>query len=393
MRALAHLLADFHRRCPTGEGVDAFGAVEVVRANCEENFDHLLPFTPHVLSSELHGFLRRRADGFLRHHERLLEARVATGRIREGHGDLHAENICLLSDRIVIYDRIEFSRRFRCGDVASDVAFLLMDLDLRGYRGFAGYLEREYVRASGDKELPQLIPFYKNYRALVRAKVACLQLASLSPTEQAVVQSRARRYFHLATALELGPALVLCCGLPGSGKTFAASHVAEPFAAAVLNSDTTRKRSAGVPSDQHDGSGFEEGMYDRARSDETYALLLAAAQDHLRQERTVVVDAGFRTADRRRPFHELASRVGLPFVLIHAAPPEEVARSRLAARRDHPDSASDAGMEVYDALAPGFEPPTELPAASVLTWDGTGTPEELTTSLLERLARAVEAGA
>ena len=54
----------------------------------------------------------------------------ADGRIRDCHGDLRAESVCV-TDGLCIFDCIEFNDRFRYGDVAAEVAFLAMDLDAR----------------------------------------------------------------------------------------------------------------------------------------------------------------------------------------------------------------------------------------------------------------------
>ena len=72
--------------------------------------------------------VRRYLDG--RHD--LFEQRVAAGRIRDGHGDLQADDIFLLDDGPRILDCIEFSDELRWGDVLNDVAFLAMDLERLG---------------------------------------------------------------------------------------------------------------------------------------------------------------------------------------------------------------------------------------------------------------------
>jgi aminoglycoside phosphotransferase family enzyme len=69
---------------------------------------------------------------FCRTRDQLFGQRIAEGHIRDGHGDLRAEHICL-TEPIAIFDYIEFNRRFRHGDVAADVTFLAIDLDEQGY--------------------------------------------------------------------------------------------------------------------------------------------------------------------------------------------------------------------------------------------------------------------
>ena len=57
---------------------------------------------------------------------------MANHRIRDCHGDLHLEHICLLDPEIVIFDCIEFNERFSYEDVAAEAALLAMDLDFNG---------------------------------------------------------------------------------------------------------------------------------------------------------------------------------------------------------------------------------------------------------------------
>ena len=76
----------------------------------------------------IQGFARR----FLARHDDLLRRRQAEQRIRDGHGDLRAEHICC-ADGLAIVDCVEFNPRFRYCDVASDIAFLAMDIEDLGY--------------------------------------------------------------------------------------------------------------------------------------------------------------------------------------------------------------------------------------------------------------------
>lgn len=358
MRALAQLLAEFHATAASGPDIDAFGSLETIRGNAAENFAQTEDCP--AISPRLREFLAARCMGFLDAQAGLFDRRVAEGRIRDGHGDLHAGNICLTEPRITIYDCLEFAPRFRCADVAADLAFLLMDLDLHGFRAFAGYLQHEYVERSGDRELPALMGFYKGYRAYVRGKVAAMQED----------MARAAGYFHLAASYELGPVLVLCCGLPGCGKSTRARALAAPFEAAIENSDLMRKRQVGVRHDQSAGKELHAGAYSAAQSAEVYAELLAQARKHLRSGRSVVVDAGLRRAAERRGFLALARELGRPYVLVHVATPEAETRRRLTARSEAGGSESDAGIAVYEAVKETFEAPEELGSAHLVVDDG-----------------------
>jgi aminoglycoside phosphotransferase family enzyme len=230
LERLAHVLARFHGEADAGSEVAQHGTPEAVRRNVLDNLAELAPFVKgapaptsgspldlgpslHALVPELHAFLVARAEEFLDAHGELLARRVAQGRVRDGHGDLHAENICVLAvGKLAIYDCIEFNPALRAGDVAGDVAFLLMDLEYRGYPGHAGFLARRYAQEAQDPELELLLPFYKAYRACVRAKVALLGAAEGDAKARALARVRAARYLHLAAGYDLPAAVILIAG-------------------------------------------------------------------------------------------------------------------------------------------------------------------------------------
>jgi aminoglycoside phosphotransferase family enzyme len=124
---------------------------------------------------------------------------VAGGRIRDCHGDLHAAHICF-TDGICIYDCVEFNDRFRYGDVASEVAFLAMDLDHYGRADLSRSFVKAYMDFSQDKELLRLLNFYKCYRAYVRGKVESFKLDDpyIAEEEKTRTLAIARKYFELA---------------------------------------------------------------------------------------------------------------------------------------------------------------------------------------------------
>src|SRR5206468_156349 len=107
---------------------------------------------------------------FLDQNDALFRARQAEHRIRDCHGDLHSEHICC-RDPLTIFDCIEFNEAFRYCDVASEIAFLAMDLDYHGHPQLAAHLVARYAAHSDDATLHQLVPFYQSYRAYVRGKV------------------------------------------------------------------------------------------------------------------------------------------------------------------------------------------------------------------------------
>lgn len=196
---VAALIAEFHRKAATGGDIDTFGGTDAVFRNTDENFTQTEKYIGITVSPETHRRLRAWNANFIKTNESLFHKRVAEGRVRDCHGDLHAAHICF-TNGICIYDCIEFNDRFRYCDVASEVAFLAMDLDHYGRADLSDGFIDAYVKESGDGELKKLLNFYKCYRACVRGKVGCFQYADpyISAGEKKQILENTRSYFKLA---------------------------------------------------------------------------------------------------------------------------------------------------------------------------------------------------
>jgi aminoglycoside phosphotransferase family enzyme len=86
-------------------------------------------------------------------------------------------NIFIDGDAVRIFDAVEFNPGLASSDVASDVAYLAMDLRSCGKGRLAGRFIASYIACSGDAGLRALADFYQCYRALVRLLVEALFLA------------------------------------------------------------------------------------------------------------------------------------------------------------------------------------------------------------------------
>ena len=197
--SVAQKLVAFHQRAETSDNINIFGDLDTIIQNTEENFAQAEKYIGKTISRERYQHIKDYTDSFIEKNASLFHKRIAQGRIRDCHGDLHAAHICF-TDGICIYDCIEFNDRFRYCDVASEVAFLAMDLDRYGRADLSRSFVNDYVDRSQDKELRELLNFYKCYRAYVRGKVGCFQLDDpyISPEEKTGVLAVAKRYFELA---------------------------------------------------------------------------------------------------------------------------------------------------------------------------------------------------
>ncbi len=196
---VAQKLAEFHCEAETNATISAFGKLDTITQNTEENFTQTEKYIGNTISREKYQRIKDYSDSFIENNTSLFHKRVADGRIRDCHGDLHAAHICFY-EGICIYDCIEFNDRFRYCDIASEVAFLAMDLDHHGRSDLSRSFISAYIDQSQDKELKELLNFYKCYRAYVRGKVESFKLDDpyISQEEKARLLAVARRYFELA---------------------------------------------------------------------------------------------------------------------------------------------------------------------------------------------------
>jgi uncharacterized protein len=197
---IAKIIAGFHSKAETNKRISEFGSLVIIETNWKENFEQTWRFVGRTISMKDFKLVRERVDDFIKRTASFFQKRAEKGRIRDCHGDIHSGNI-FVADRIYIFDAIEFNERFRYSDVASDIAFLAMDLDFKGRTDLSNFLVKRYVKYSGDRELTKILPFYKCYRAYVRGKVANFKLEDpdVSGKEKKAMMKEAKTYFKLAS--------------------------------------------------------------------------------------------------------------------------------------------------------------------------------------------------
>jgi len=197
--SVAQKLAVFHQTAETNANIGAFGNLDTIIENTKENFTQTEKYIGNTISRERYQHIKDYTESFIEKNAPLFHKRIARGRIRDCHGDLHAAHVCLAHD-IYIYDCIEFNDRFRYCDVASEVAFLAMDLDHYGRADLSHSFVNAYVDRSQDRGLLELLDFYKCYRAYVRGKIGSFQLDDLhiSQEEKTRVLAKTKSYFELA---------------------------------------------------------------------------------------------------------------------------------------------------------------------------------------------------
>jgi aminoglycoside phosphotransferase family enzyme len=196
---IAKVVANFHAKAETNMRIGEFGSLTIVETNWTENFQQTEQYVGKTLPEMEFEVTREKVESFMREKKTLFDERIAEGKIRDCHGDIHSGNI-FITDKIYIFDAIEFNERFRYSDVAADVAFLAMDLDFRKRPHLANFFVKKYVEYSGDQNLTALLPFYKCYRAYVRGKVVGFRLndPNIGEKERSEAVKEAKAYFNLA---------------------------------------------------------------------------------------------------------------------------------------------------------------------------------------------------
>jgi len=198
MRDLGCSIARFHSvAAPT----PAFGGQRGIRLAIEDNHRELMRVAA-VLPSASIGLLRQRSLEAVQPLAALLDLRRDQGKVRRCHGDLRLANICLFEGRASAFDCIEFSDEIGCIDVLYDLAFLLMDLHVRGQGDLAAIVLSTYEETADGPEDLRLMPLFLSVRAATRSyALAGGAMRQHDPREAARRLAQARR--HLAASHRL----------------------------------------------------------------------------------------------------------------------------------------------------------------------------------------------
>jgi uncharacterized protein len=373
MDTLAQRIAGFHAAAPRAPATGPYGEPAGQRRAMRDNLDWLLAGKSGAVQRQL----ERLCDWSEMRYavlQPLMTLRKDAGCVREVHGDLHLANLVRLDGSIVPFDCIEFSAELRWIDVLNDIAFLLMDLQLRGRTDLAYRLLNRYLEHTGDYAGIPLLPYYRAYRALVRAKVAKIRRDGSSGLARLQADAELRAYIGQAACWTEAPAprLILMHGLSGSGKSWVSERLVTALPAIQLRSDIERKRLHGLDAREASGSGVGSGIYTPAGSVQAYARLAELAEAVLAGGETVIVDAAFLQCAQRTAFRALAARLGVGCVILACTAEAAELQRRVACRAAGAGEVSEADAPVLDYQRAHAEPLTAEEAAAAIAVDTTG---------------------
>jgi len=388
--AVAEAIAGFHAGAAVPQDAAArWGSREAVERNVRDNFEQTAFAVPDRVDAATAREVERAQRAFLDRHGALFAARVASGRVRDGHGDLRLEHVYF--DRgLRIIDCVEFDERYRVADACADVAFLSMDLAAHDRVDLGERFLARYARAADDHDLYALVDFYEGYRAWVRGKVAAMLAEDAGAPDETRrrAAAEARRHFLLALACTrkpvVEPMLVCVGGTIASGKSTIADALSDGLACPVVDADRTRKRMLGVETTTALDEAPWRGAYDLGFTERVYDEVLRRASVVLASNRWVIVDASFRSRAMRERARRIARERGLRVLFVECRCPAEVCRARLV-RREHERGVSDGRLAIFDDFSASFEPMTELAPEEHVAVDTTRPNEVVLSALRGRI--------
>ena len=367
---LGKVVARFHQAAACNDYISSFGTPSKIKVAFEENYQQSQKYIGIAQTQEQFAATKAYTDAFFTNRKDLFQTRIEQHKIKECHGDLHLNNICLWQDKIQLFDRIEFNESFRFVDTMYDVAFTVMDLEAKQKPDFKNIFLNSYLEHTGDWTGLLLLPLYLSRQAYVRAKVNSFLIddPQVNQAERQKAKKIASQYYRQAyqyTQTKSG-SLILMSGLSGSGKSTVARYISINYGAIQIRSDAVRKHLAGIPLEE---SGTEE-IYSAKMTQKTYDRLLELGITLAKEGYRVILDAKYDRLALRQPAISQAKASKIPLKIIYCTAPRSVLRDRLDRRKN---DISDARADLLASQQANAEAFTLTEQAYVITLDTSQT--------------------
>lgn len=370
--ALAQQVAQFHASAAVATPQQGWGTAQAAVAPVQDCLAALQPLVAQAVP-DMGPALRQLAQWCASQGTALAPVflqRLQSGRVRECHGDLHLANLVLIDGQPQLFDAIEFNPALRWIDCVADIAFLAMDLEARGRADLAWRFLNAWLEHTGDYAGLQVLPYYRVYRALVRARVAGMRLAQveggMGRDAHAASLRELQRYLALALRFTAPPAveLWLAHGFSGAGKSTQSQALMAERGVVRVRADVERKRLFGL-APQASSAAVPGGIYTAEASQRTHEALAQAARCALDAGFTVLVDATFLNPAMRQRFMALAALAQVPCRILSFEAPLAVLRERVRSRQRAGGDASEASVQVLESQWAAARPLS--PAEEALT--------------------------
>jgi hypothetical protein len=139
------------------------------------------------------------------------------------------------------------------------------------------------------------------------------------------------------------PAFIAVSGLPGTGKSYFCSKLAERLPFIILESDALRKTLFPSPS------------YSPQESSRLFGVVRLLIERLLKKGNSLILDATNLSERHREYLYSIADRLGVKLVLVRVEAPPQVVHERLKARQGNLWSKSDADWAIYQRMKPSVQ--------------------------------------
>ena len=356
-------LARFHRHADPASPDSRFSCNEALAERAMDNFKDIQAAAHQPDIKQRVTSLKQWTLKSLKSNAAKFTNRKINLRIRECHGDLHLSNLVLIDNRIVPFDCLEFNEDFRWIDVASELAFLFMDLCAHKFNQQARRVLNRYLEVSGDYEIVPLLRHYLVYRAMVSAKISCMHPQQAS--KKTLLNPGLLEYIDLAERFANSrqeKLLIITYGFSGCGKTWVTDQLIERTDLIRIRSDIIRKQIHHIDIATPSNSLLESGIYTKDATHRTYETLARIAATTLDADYPVVVDATFLKKKYRDMFRDIAYKHKAQFRILHLDAPNWLLRSRIIERHRKQNDISEADLSVLKNQTRNAEPlePVEI---------------------------------
>lgn len=355
--SFADLIAQFHQHIEIANIASDFGQPEQVYKPAKENFIQIRELISDKPKTDLLSKIERWTEDTFNDIKNLFEQRKEKGFIRECHGDLHLRNLAWHENKPLAFDCLEFNENFRWIDVVSEIAFLIMDLEVHNQPELAQHFLNKYLELTGDYEGCRVLRFYLVYRVMVRAKVDAIRAtqAGISPQEADEANAEIDNYLQLALTYtkKIKPFIIITHGMSASGKSTITQPLLVKLGAIRIRADVERKRLFNIKAEQNSTANIQQGIYTKQATHKTYLKLLELTKSIIDAGFPVIVDATFSTFEQRTLFKKFASQKQVRFIILNFITPEKTLKQRIHNRKKN---VSDADITVLENQIKNWQP-------------------------------------
>jgi aminoglycoside phosphotransferase family enzyme len=196
---LAERLVTFHRGCSVSQAKmwgSAAALSRLIATTITEAGEFIADTVMRDRLARAGHYLR----SFVINHPALFDKRARNGCVREAHGELTADSIFMMRDRPAIIGCLSNGDVWRYCDVSSELASVIIDFEMARRNDLSDALMQAYMAASNDYEIPDLISFYKCYRAARRGHLEILTSlqAEIERERRMLARHYAGEWFQMA---------------------------------------------------------------------------------------------------------------------------------------------------------------------------------------------------